>query len=77
LQVIVTTDRALAHVKPSVAGADLQHWVILRAAGFSAAPDASPRAPAKLPVRPWLWIDSAAQIPAQLRGGWKEAQHGS
>jgi hypothetical protein len=30
-----------------------------------------------LPVQPWLWIDAVEHIPGLLRGGWKEAQHGS
>jgi hypothetical protein len=30
-----------------------------------------------LPMRPWLVIESADQVPSQLRGAWSEALHGS
>jgi hypothetical protein len=45
----------------------------LRASAFGGAPEPS----AGLPVRPWLVIDAVERIPALLRGGWKEAQHGT
>jgi uncharacterized protein (DUF58 family) len=77
LQVVITTDRA---VVPAVAArpvAEWRRWIVLHAAGFGGIP--SPRATPTpvLAVRPWLWIDSPERVPACLRGGWKEARHGS
>ncbi|MGL4554636.1 MAG: DUF58 domain-containing protein, partial [Gemmataceae bacterium] len=63
LQVIVTTDRAHAHGCGACA-ADSQRWVVLGTGG--------PPHPA-----PWLALDAIDRIPALLRGGWREAQHGS
>src|SRR5205807_1198304 len=77
LQVIVTTDTALAGVGRACPGDNRQRWVVLRSAAFSPAPAGSPTPRADLPLRPWLWIDSPERIPALLRGGWKEARHGS
>jgi uncharacterized protein (DUF58 family) len=75
-QVVVTTDTALVKVR-SFPTDESQRWVILRAAGFGECATSAPPAPPMLPVRPWLWIESAERIPDLLRGGWKEAQHGS
>ena len=72
VQVIVTTDRALTAAGPSREG---QRWVVLRASGFAG--PARDEAPAKLPVEPWLGIDGPGCVPALLRGGWREARHGS
>jgi hypothetical protein len=77
LQVIVTTDAALARMGRSFGADDQQHWIILRTAAFGTSPGAAAPTPAGLPVRSWLWVDSVERIPALLRGGWKEAQHGS
>jgi uncharacterized protein (DUF58 family) len=77
LQVIVTTDIALAQRGWSFHPDDQQHWVILRAAAFGKLPSNAFSPSPNLPLRPWLLIESADQIAAQLRGGWKEAQHGS
>jgi hypothetical protein len=80
LQVIVTTDTALACCGLSFTADDQRHWVILRAAAFgktaSESAGASPSGEAGLPLRPWLLIESAERIPALLRGAWKEARHG-
>jgi uncharacterized protein (DUF58 family) len=75
MQIIVTTDVALAPQQRSLLADDQQHWIVLRAAGFGAEPTSLPGA--RLPVRPWLWIDGPERIPGLLRGGWQEAQHGS
>jgi len=77
LQVIVTTDSALASGGRTSSTGDPQRWIVLRTAAFSdpAGPSSGP--PVGLARRPWLWIDSVQHIPALLRGGWKEAQHGS
>jgi uncharacterized protein (DUF58 family) len=73
LQVIITTDAALSAVPRTRCDGERRRWVVLRSAAFGAeAP-----APADLPVRPWLLIDAVERIPALLRGGWKEAQHGT
>jgi uncharacterized protein (DUF58 family) len=88
LQVIVTTDAALrrSHKRPAceptsgplVATAnDQQRWIVLRTAAFSDCRSRSAGPPPDLACRPWLWIDSMECVPALLRGGWKEAQHGT
>jgi uncharacterized protein (DUF58 family) len=69
LQVIVTTDAALAGLPPSPPD-DRRRWVVLRASAFGGVPRG-------LPVRPWLVVDAVERVPALLRGGWREAQHGT
>jgi uncharacterized protein (DUF58 family) len=72
VQVVVTTDRALATLSLSHVEHD-RRLVVLRADAFAEnAVDDAPR-----PERAWLWLDSAAGIPHQLKHGWKEALHGS
>lgn len=74
LQVIVTTDRAHAHQGCCVCEAEDQRWVVLKAGAFGecGGPDPCGACPA-----PWLLIESAEAVPALLRGGWREARHGS
>jgi uncharacterized protein (DUF58 family) len=74
LQVIVTTDRAHAHQGCGACEAEDQRWVVLKAAAFGEC--AAPAACGACPP-PWLLIESAETIPALLRGGWREARHGS
>ncbi len=74
LQVIVTTDRAHAHQGCGACEAEDQRWVVLKAGAFVAA--ATEAAWGACPS-PWLVIESAETIPALLRGGWREARHGS
>jgi uncharacterized protein (DUF58 family) len=73
LQVIVTTDLSLAREGRASSQGDEQRWIVLRAAAFSHSLGQASTALG----RPWLWIDSVERIPALLRGGWKEAQHGT
>jgi uncharacterized protein (DUF58 family) len=77
LQVIVTTDSALVSGGRTASADDQERWVVLRTAAFGDSPGPSSGPPAGLPRRPWLWIDSVEHIPALLRGGWKEARHGT
>jgi uncharacterized protein (DUF58 family) len=84
LQVIVTTDVALTNLPQPSAPEVQRRWVVLRTAAFAGGAAISPSpllevedGRAGLPLRPWLDIDSAERIPALLRGGWKEAQHGT
>jgi uncharacterized protein (DUF58 family) len=77
LQVIVTTDVALARLGRSWPTDGQQRWVVLRAAGFARDRQGLQARDGRLPVRPWLLIDSPERIPGLLRGGWKEAVHGS
>jgi hypothetical protein len=77
LQVVVTTDAALAAVGRSCAAEEQRRWLVLRAAAFDPSPDAAGTPAVRLPVRPWLWVDAVGNIPALLRGGWREARHGS
>lgn len=74
LQVIVTTDRAHAHQDCGACEAEDQRWVVLKAGAFgeSATAPACGSCPS-----PWLLIESAEAVPAMLRGGWREARHGS
>jgi uncharacterized protein (DUF58 family) len=74
LQVVVTTDAALSRAGRSFPADEQRRWVVLRAAAFGANAG-SPAA--GLPLRPWLWVEEPGRIPALLRGGWKEARHGS
>jgi uncharacterized protein (DUF58 family) len=76
LQVIVTTD---AGVSRATDGPVEQHqrWVVLQVQGFPGTNAQPVGKPARLPVRPWLLIDTPEQIPSLLRSGWKEALHGS
>ncbi|HEV3436016.1 MAG TPA: DUF58 domain-containing protein [Gemmata sp.] len=78
LQVIVTTDRAHRHTECAACAADDQHWVVLSTTGFADAIDviACPCEQERHP-EPWLRIDTPELIPALLRGGWREARHGS
>jgi uncharacterized protein (DUF58 family) len=76
LQVIVTTDISVKAARLPRLMPDQQRWVILRAQGFLASSAPPSVDMARLPIRPWLLIDHAEQIPSLLRGGWLEAQHG-
>jgi uncharacterized protein (DUF58 family) len=77
LQVIVTTATSVSQVAPSWLAEDRQKWVILQERAFTDHPPEPPTMPGRLPIRPWLWINDPERIPVLLRGGWKEAQHGS
>lgn len=74
LQVIVTTDRTHAHGGCSACEAEDQRWVVLKSSAFADAPG---NATCGHCPTPWLLIESADTIPEQLRGGWREARHGS
>lgn len=74
LQVIVTTDRAHAHGGCGSCEAEDQRWVVLKAGAFAGVVEAE--ACGHCPT-PWLTIGSAEAVPALLKGGWREAQHGS
>jgi uncharacterized protein (DUF58 family) len=77
LQVIVTTAASVAQMKRSRLAEDRQRWVVLQERAFTDNLLGQPATPSRLPVRPWIWIDDPERIPTLLRGGWKEAQHGS
>jgi len=74
LQVIVTTDRAHAHQGCGACEAENQRWVVLKAGAFTDTVDVV--ACGHCPT-PWLGIESADAVPALLKGGWREARHGS
>jgi hypothetical protein len=76
VQVIVTTDTALTRMEQPNRLVESQRWVVLHTLGF-AGPAGTASSPAGLPIRPWLWVPSPEQVPELLRGGWKEARHGS
>ncbi|MDY3561071.1 DUF58 domain-containing protein [Gemmata sp. JC673] len=78
LQVIITTDRAHAHGACGACAAEDQRWVVLSAGGFADAVSIAPHACDHNPcAEPWLRIGSADEVPIRLRGGWREARHGS
>lgn len=74
LQVIVTTDRAHAHQGCGSCEAEDQRWVVLKAGAFADAVDV---AACRHYPTPWLLIESAESVPVLLKGGWREARHGS
>jgi len=74
LQLILTTDRAKPDHGCSACENEEQHWVVLQAKAFDRTCEPSP--PWQGPS-PWLRIEAIETIPALLRGGWREAQHGS
>jgi uncharacterized protein (DUF58 family) len=76
LQVIVTTDVGVSRAKDGPAE-EHQRWVVLQAQGFLGVAAQPVAKPARLPIRPWLSIDTPEHVPSRLRGGGKEALHGS
>ncbi|MFO0823976.1 MAG: DUF58 domain-containing protein [Gemmataceae bacterium] len=74
LQVIVTTDRTHAHGGCGACESEDQRWVVLRAGAFADSVDVCGCGHCP---NPWLSIDGIATIPALLKGGWREARHGS
>jgi uncharacterized protein (DUF58 family) len=86
LQVIVTTDATAASEGRAATRDDRQRWVIPETTAFRdpsggrQPPESHESRGASAPRSgrcPWLWIDSVERIPALLRGGWKEARHGT
>lgn len=76
LQVVVTTDRTQAGDGCGACAGESQRWVVLSADGFGApASGGQPAGPSG--AEAWLRIGSPAEAPALLRGGWREARHGS
>jgi uncharacterized protein (DUF58 family) len=87
LQVIVTTDVSAAGADSRSVG-EHQRWVVLQTQGFLSTEQARSASEGKLPpslalracvktIRPWLLIETPEHVPPLLRGGWKEALHGS
>lgn len=76
-QVIVTTDIRTSETEFPGSLDDRQHWVVLISQGFLCSGMHSLAKPGRMRVRPWLLIESPEQVPSLLRGGWKEARHGS
>jgi uncharacterized protein (DUF58 family) len=77
LQVIVTTDVGMIRGDWSCLVEGQQRCVVLQGQGFRGTGAQPSAKPARLPIRPWLLIDTPEHVPLLLRGGWKEAQHGS
>lgn len=74
LQVIVTTDRSHVHDGCGACETEDQRWVILKSSGFS---ERLALAPCGDDPEPWLTVESPRIVPALLKGGWREARHGS
>ena len=74
LQVIVTTDRSHAHSGCGTCEVEDQRWVVLKAAAFAGNTDVT--GCGYCPT-PWLRIESVESVPTLLKGGWREARHGS
>jgi uncharacterized protein (DUF58 family) len=78
LQVIVTTDVGVVRANTGGAVGEHQRWVVLQAQGFlGTGVGRTVCQTVLLPICPWLLIDTPEHAPSLLRGGWKEAQHGS
>ena len=77
LQVIVTTDVGVIRGDLRGPVEEHQRWVVLQSHGFIGTGAQPVATPARLPMRPWLLIDTPEHVPPLLRGGWKEARHGS
>jgi len=75
LQVIVTTDRAHSHAGCGACEVEDQRWVVLSAGAFTDTVDVAASC-GHCPTA-WLSVDAAENVPALLRGGWREARHGS
>lgn len=73
LQVVVTTDVAIAQLARSSSARNGLRWVVLRAHGFDSA--ATPSTP--LRIEPWIQIAAPAEVPTAILSGWSEARHGS
>lgn len=73
LQVIVTTDLTQFHRGCGTCERENQRWVVLESRGFGGNIEASR---GYCPT-PWVRVDSPERVPVILRGGWREAQHGS
>ena len=76
LQVIVTTDSALARTALTHGRDEELRWVVLQTSGFQHAP-ARREHPGRLPIEPWLLIDRPENLPWLLHSGSQEALHGS
>ncbi|HTU93713.1 MAG TPA: DUF58 domain-containing protein [Gemmataceae bacterium] len=79
LQIIVTTDVGMDRATDGPVE-EYQRWVVLQTEGFLCTGQTAPAPPLRAcgnRIRPWLLIDSPDRVPPLLRGGWKEAQHGS
>jgi uncharacterized protein (DUF58 family) len=74
LQVIVTTDRTHAHGGCGWCKVEDQRWVVLKTSAFADAVDVNTCSHCPTP---WLLIESVESVPALLKGGWREARHGS
>lgn len=74
LQVIVTTDRTQVQNGCGACTVEDQRWVVLKAGAFAESIDVA--ACGHVP-KPWLLIESAESVPVLLKGGWREARHGS
>jgi uncharacterized protein (DUF58 family) len=76
LQVIITTDRAHLHHACGTCEAEDQRLVVLKTAGFKGGEEPHVDCPCH-GISPWLEIADPASAPELLRGGWREARHGS
>lgn len=74
LQVIVTTDLTHAHGNCGTCQLEDQRWVILKTSAFTTTVE---NATCGHCPNPWLLIDAIEAIPSLLKGGWREARHGS
>lgn len=74
LQIIVTTDRVHAHDGCALCETENQRWVILKTGRFAG--ETRSASCGHCPD-PWLELDTPEEIPAALRGKWREARHGS
>lgn len=77
LQIVVSTDLGASRTPRGSLQTDYRRWVILQTSGFLNADGSGSLPKPRLPFHPWLLVSRPEQVPGLLRGGWREARHGS
>jgi len=77
LLIVITTDRMEGEPLCLACEAEHYRWVILSCSAFAESGEVPSSRLRNLGVTPWLYLDAIEAIPSALRGGWREAQHGS
>jgi|GEM_PF-223026 len=76
LQIIITTDLSNPGHHCHGCVSESQRWVILESSRFTGICATGLKKEKRI-SRPWLVLDGAAETAEKLRGGWREARHGS
>lgn len=76
LQVIITTTQAHSHEGCQSCDSESHRWIVLDCDGFThQAPTG--KKPSAAAGKDWLTVHSPESVPGLLKGGWREARHGS